>query len=112
MSDSIKIHPAGECPGGCEEVKAVEKRFSDGATRMTSIESSLSALSVKFAEHIKVSSDTNGLVTEVLSILQAGKGFFRVMGYIATGVKWTAALLAPVIALVYTIKGGGGPNGG
>ena len=76
---------------------------------MANIEASLSQLSEKLDEHTRMSADTNSSVSEVLEILHAGKGFFKVLGYIATAIKWTAAFAAPVIALIYTIKTGGKP---
>jgi hypothetical protein len=105
MSNTPPIH----APGGCEKIKTVEQRLDIGSERMNSIEDSLNNLGTKFDDHIKLSSETNGLVNEVLGILHAGKGFFKIMGYIATGIKWTAAFVAPVLALIYTIKGGGKP---
>ena len=106
-SENNGQHAAGDCTGGCEDVKQIELGLEQGATRMTSIEDSLSDLATKLDNHIKLSNETNGLVAEVLDILHAGKGFFRIVGYIATGIKWTAAVIAPVIALIYTLKNGG-----
>ena len=108
MTD-VQLHEPGACPGGCGEIQTVEQRIDDGAIRMANIEASLSQLSEKLDEHTRMSADTNSTVSEVLEILHAGKGFFKVLGYIATAIKWTAAFAAPVIALIYTIKTGGKP---
>ena len=48
--------------------------------------------------------------SEVLDIVRLGKSFFRVIGYIRSFVIWVAALAAPLIAIFYTIKGGGDPT--
>jgi hypothetical protein len=100
-------HSPGDCPGGCDDIKQVEKELAEGAIRMTNIEESLDSLAGKFDDHIRVSNETNTLVTEVLDILHAGRGFFKIVGYIATGIKWTAAFVAPLVALYYTLKSGG-----
>ena len=57
---------------------------------------------------IKAKLDSNsGDTKEVLDILHAGKGFFRVVGWFGNAVKWCALVGAPVIAFWYTLKGGG-----
>ena len=71
---------------------------------MNSFEASIASLASKLDLHITTSQETNTSVLEVLSILQAGKGFFRIMGYFATAIKWTAGLAAPLIALWLTLK--------
>ena len=83
---------------------AVERRLALGATRMTSIEGTLSALGKKLDDHMATSVETNTTVSEVLDILHAGKGFFRILGYVATAIKWTAALVAPVVGLWLALK--------
>jgi hypothetical protein len=92
------------CPGGCEDIKDVDAKFDAGTKRMTDIEASLTELGAKFDLHIATSQATNATVLEVLDILHAGKGFFRVLGYIATGIKWIAGLAAPIIGLYIAMK--------
>ena len=108
MTD-VQLHEPGACPGGCEEIQTVEQRLDDAAIRMAKIEASLTQFGEKLDAHTRMSAETNSTVSEVLEILHAGKGFFKVLGYIATAIKWTAAFAAPVIALIYTIKTGGKP---
>ena len=63
----------------------IEKRLTEGALRMDEIERKL---------------DTNNKATsEVLEILQSAKGFFRVLGYIGTAVKWLMGIGAAAGAL-------------
>ena len=93
------------CPvGGCTEIRQINRRLDDGATRMGSIEAALDGMGTKLDNHIETSTDTNATVTEVLEILHAGRGFFKILGYIATAIKWTAGLAAPVIGLWYVLK--------
>ena len=102
MTDTAK-YPA--CPvGGCTEINIVDRRLNDGATRMGSIEAALVALGQKLDHHVATSTETNATVIEVLDILHAARGFFKILGYIATAIKWTAGLAAPVLGLWYVIK--------
>ena len=115
MTD-VQLHEPGACPGGCEDIKIVDRRHNEGAKRMSSIESVLATLKQRLDDHDeKITGVHTDLkqncadTSEVLDIIKAGKGFFKVLGYIATAIKWTAAFAAPVIALIYTIKTGGKP---
>lgn len=86
-------HDATEpCPGGCEDIKTVDQRLDEGDCRMTRIEADLKT--------------TKDGVEELLEILQNGKGFFKVLGYLATAIKWSAGLAAPLIGLWFVIKDG------
>jgi len=59
---------------------------------------------------IKAKLDQNsGDTREVLDILHAGKGFFRVVGWFGGLIKWVAVIGAPLVAFWYTIKHGGKP---
>lgn len=49
------------------------------------------------------SSDTK----EVLDILHAGKGFFKVVGWFGGVIKWCLLLAAPAVTFYYALKGGG-----
>ncbi len=98
-------HPVGEpCPGGCEDIKTVDRRLNDGSKRMSAIEESLLLLGAKLDNHMATSVETNATVIEMLAILHAGKGFFKILGYIATAIKWAAGLAAPVIVLYLSIR--------
>lgn len=55
---------------------------------MSSIEAELALLNEKLDNHMATSVDTNTAVTEVLSIIQAGKGWFRVTGWLFDAAKW------------------------
>lgn len=85
-------HGPGDCPGGCEEILSVEQRLQAGDERMDRIEADVK--------------ETRDGVTELLDILHNAKGFFKSLGYIATALKWTAGLAAPLIGLWYVIKEG------
>ena len=50
--------------------------------------------------------ENTAMNAELLSIIRAGKGFFKVTGWIATAVKWTIGLALPIIGLWLTIKNG------
>ena len=105
MSDT-PIHAPGDCPGGCEEIKVTNRRLNDGTKRMSSIEGAMAELNKKLDDHMSTSAETNATVLEVLDILHAGKGFFKILGYMATGIKWTAGFIAPVLGLWYMLKDG------
>jgi len=76
-------------PEACA-LRTVEQRLDDGDERMTRIESSVHEVKEGIAE--------------LLDILHNGKGFFKVLGYFATAIKWTAGLAGPMIGLWYVIK--------
>ena len=105
--DTVAETTNEDCSGDCSQIKQVEKELTDGTVRITNIEGSIEDLAKKLDAHLRVSHETNGLVAEVLDILHASKGFFHIVGYIATGIKWTATVVAPVVALIYTFKSGG-----
>jgi len=77
-------HEPGACPGGCEEISEVQMRLTDGHERMCRIETQLS---------------------EVYEIVQMGKGFFKMLGIIATVLKWIAAIVGPFVAIYFAITG-------
>lgn len=77
----------------------IDKRFADGSERMARIETKLDVNSVKTDATAKG-------VEEVLDILNLAKSFFRILGIIGSVTKWVALVAAPVLALVYTVKGG------
>jgi hypothetical protein len=56
---------------------------------------------------IKAKLDQNsGDTKEVLDILHAGKGFFKVVGWFGGVIKWCMLLAAPAVTLWYALKGG------
>lgn len=80
-------------PHECPAMSALDARFAAGTERMRNLEAKIDANSA----------DTR----EVLDILHAGKGFFKVVGWFGNTVKWAALVAAPVITFWYTVKGGG-----
>ena len=57
---------------------------------------------------IKIKLDQNsGDTREVLDILHAGKGFFKVVGWFGGVAKWCLLLAAPAVTFWYALKGGG-----
>lgn len=83
--------------GGCKALDDIENRmdksFEHGTERMDAIEAKLD----------KNCADT----AEVLDILRLGKSFFRLCSIFGMVIKWTVAIVTPIVALVYTIKNGG-----
>lgn len=61
----------GETTERREEMREMQKRLAEGDARMQRIEESMA---------------------EILEIFQKAKGFFSVLGLIATSVKWLAGL--------------------
>lgn len=72
-----------------------DTRFKTGTERMARLEAKIDGNSA----------DTR----EVLDILHAGKGFFKVVGWMGNLVKYCALVGAPLIAFWYTLKHGGKP---
>lgn len=97
-------HAPGDCPEGCDEIRTVERRLDDGSQRMSSIEAELALLNEKLDKHMATSTETNATVTEVLSIIQAAKGFFRVAGWVFEAMKWTAGVVVALGSVWYMIK--------
>ena len=82
-------------PHECPAVGEFDTRFRTGAERMKGLEAKI---------------DSNSADTrEVLNIQHAGKGFFKVVGWIGNIVKYCALVGAPVVAFWYTLKHGGKP---
>lgn len=51
--------------------------------------------------------DSNSsLTSELLEIVKAGKGFFKVIGWIMTAIKWAAAIAIPIVGLIAVLKSG------
>lgn len=85
---------------GCAKLIEVDQRFKDGDERMARIENKLDANTAKTDATAKG-------VEEVLDILNLAKSFFRILGIVGTLAKWLALVAAPIIAVYYSIKGGG-----
>lgn len=85
--------PYDACPGGCEDIKAVEQRLNDGHLRMDRIESKLDA--------------TCAEISEVLDIIRTGKSFFKAIGYFGSFVKWCMVIGAPIVTFYFALKNGG-----
>ena len=64
-----------------EEMLNMQKRLEEGDARMKRIEES---------------------IAEILDIIQAAKGFFKVLGLVGTTVKWAAGL-GPAAVVFYNI---------
>ena len=79
----------------CPAMDDLDARFLAGSERMKRLEDKIDGNSA----------DTK----EVLDILHAGKGFFKVVGWIGNVVKWAAAIGAPLVAFWFALKHGGKP---
>ena len=99
-------HGPGDCPKNYEKILSVEQRLDDGAVRMEKIEASLVDIDAKFDKHVSLSSETNASVLEVLEIIKAGKGFFKVIGWIVNALKYMAPIAAAFATLWFTLKDG------
>ena len=82
-------------PHACPAVGEFDARFKAGTDRMARLEAKI---------------DGNPADTrEVLDILHAGKGFFKVVGSVGNIAKWPFGVGAPLVAFWYALKNGGKP---
>jgi hypothetical protein len=88
----------------------VNKRLDDGSARMASIEKTIktnndSALvhRKKFESTLETNTDATA---EILEIVTALKGFIKITAAIGKVVGWAAAIIAPLLAIWYTISQG------
>ena len=90
-------------------LSGITTRLDKGQARMDSIEKSIAdnhAGGLIERKHIEDMLRENTDVTqEIKNILDAAKGFFKVGGWIATGVKWLVGVVTGCIALYLTLKG-------
>lgn len=80
-----------ECHLGCTDVQDIEDRLLLGSKRMGTIEASVQ--------------DIRADLTEVLDIVRLGKSFFRLAGHFGAFLKWTTAIVGPLVALWFAWKG-------
>jgi len=119
-------HTADEpCPGGCRDIDVVtdivtktkeellefekrlqdnhdellrfETRLDEGGARMSRIEG---MISINTSEMTRNTTDT----AEILDIMRETKAAFRFIVRVGDVLKWTAGLLAPILALWWAFK--------
>jgi len=66
-------------------VSAIEAKLVEGAERMD--------------KHEKLLAENTAATREVLEIVTMAKGFFKVLGHIGNGIKWTTGLVASAGAI-------------
>lgn len=99
-----------------EAMSAVNTRLDDGSKRMSRIEESVEAVNdcikanndaalvyrIKFEKTLE---ENTQATADILDIISAAKGFFRVAGAIGAVLKWGTGIAAACIGLWVTIKG-------
>lgn len=77
-----------ECraPKICPYLTQVEERLTKGSEQMKELREVQKSIMAQLAAN---SADT----AEVLEIVHAGKGFFKLAGYIGTFIKWSSAVV-------------------
>ena len=112
-NDRRAPHKPGDCTGGCDDARTFGRRLHDSGARMTGMEGELVKVHERLAIHDtkinQIHADillNNSETSQVLDIVRAGKGFFRILDWLASIIKWTLALLAPAVAFWYSLKGG------
>ena len=98
-------------PESCPLMNDVQNQFSDGSDRMRRIEENVQRVAdhqvenEKTRERMEQKLDTNTELTQqLLSIIQAGKGFFRVMGWVVEAAKWIAGVVVAFGSVWYLFK--------
>ena len=82
-----------------EAMTGVTDRLDKGQARMDKIETTIKNLDNKI--------ESNNIDTaEILEIVKAGRGFFKVMGWIMKSIGWTAGIAAPIVGLYFALKNG------
>lgn len=99
-----------------EAMSAVNTRLEDGTKRMSRIEDSVTAVNdcikanndaalihrVKFEKTLE---ENTQATADILDIITAAKGFFKVASAVGSAVKWVTGIAAACIGLWVTIKG-------
>lgn len=99
-----------------EAMSAVNTRLEDGTKRMSRIEDSVTAVNdcikanndaalihrVKFEKTLE---ENTQATADILDIITAAKGFFKVASAVGSVVKWVTGIAAACIGLWVTIKG-------
>ncbi len=98
-------------PETCHRMEEAEERFIEGTDRMKRIEESITCLTEHQAnsdtarKRMEEKLDENNEATyQLLDILKSGKGFFKVIDWVATGIKWTAGLAVAIGSVWLTFK--------
>lgn len=105
MTDATPPHDCATWheTNNCAKLDSADLRLQAGDDRMQRIEDRLTRVENKL--------DANTAVTEeILAIITAGKSFFRFAERAGTVIKWVAGVLAPVLAVWYTIHNGRPPT--
>lgn len=99
-----------------EAMNAVNTRLEDGAARMSRIEDSVTAVNAcikanndaallhqgKFEKTLE---ENTQATSDILEIISAAKGFFKVASSIGSVIKWVTGIAAACIGLWVAIKG-------
>ena len=97
-------------------MSAVNTRLEDGTARMSRIEDSVTAVNacikanndaalvhrIKFEKTLE---ENTQATADILDIITAAKGFFKVASAVGSVVKWVTGIAAACIGLWVTIKG-------
>lgn len=101
-------------PETCYRMDKAEERFNEGTERMKRIEESIACLtehqttSDAARKRMEEKLDENNEATyQLLDILKSGRGFFKVVDWAATVVKWTAGLVVAVGSVWLMFKDSG-----
>lgn len=76
--------------------------------RVQEHEEQLRIVKVRMDSLESLQAQNNHDTKEVLDIVSLGKGFFKVLGGLATGIKLILGVVTPIVALVYWLQHGGG----
>ena len=92
-------------PDDCNgRMQAVSLRLAEGDDRMKRIEAGQARLESALTSNTTQTQETYATVAEVLDILRAGKGFFKVLGWFMGAFKYILAFLAPIAAIYVAWK--------
>lgn len=110
------VHPDWDVTSECYKLadartamESINARLDEGTDRMVRIESTI-AENHKSANHARERLETKidasvGSSAEILEIVQALKGFAKVVGALGRVVGWAAAIIAPLVAIWYSLPG-------